>query len=643
MTRLDPSMMLSRLVVSRSGLRAYDEDFHAGVNIIRGVPGAGNSVGKSTIADMIFYALGGDFTNWKPEAALCDEVFAEVSINGALVTLRREIVGTSQQPMWVYFGDFETASAAGPDGWQRFPYRRVSERESFTQVLFRLMSMPEVPTEDDANITMHQILRLMYVDQMTPVDRIFRFERNDSALRRQAVGDLLCGVYDERLYPAQLELRAKEKAYEAVTQEYAAINRVLTATGEAFNLDFVEGRARSLEAEIKTIQEQIQALKVHRFDDRQTSSEQTNVAAQIKASLDKVNSDLSNSEVAAGQLTFNIADASDLIEEIERTLARLREGEVANSSLGPLSFLFCPSCFAPLKDADNEHQCKLCRSTIEPDADRSRFARMRNELELQLKESRQLQDKRRADLEAAQATSRKLTLLRDRLANEYLSITRNFLTEADAQIDQLTGRAGYLERELVEIQKERLLAQQLNELSERRSALNSEITTLKENITSWRDQRDRRQTTIYRLIQEATANILGNDLNTEAEFTHDSSVYFDFSEDRVTINGKSGFSASSLTVIRNAFHLALLWTSCVNNTMRYPRFLLLDNIEDKGMTEQRSQNFQRLVVKVSEQIQCEHQIIFTTSMIDPGLESSDLTVGDQYSFGNKSLKIGVSS
>ena len=643
MTHLDPSIRLARLVVLKGGLRAYDEKFHIGVNIIRGVPGAGNSVGKSTIADMIFYALGGDFSNWKPEAALCDEVFAEVVINGQVTTLRREIVASVQQPMWIYFGDFEAASKAGPDGWQRFSYRRTSERESFTQVLFRLMNMPEVPAEEDANITMHQLLRLMYVDQMTPVDRIFRFERNDSALRRQAVGDLLCGVYDERLYPAQLDLRAKEKAYDSATAEYAAINRVLTATGEAFNLDFVEVRARSITAEIQSIQEQIQGLKLHRFDEKSIPEEQGNVAGKIKLSLDKVNGDLADAQVEVGQLTYSIADASDLIDEIERTLLRLREGETASLSLGPLTFLFCPSCFTPLRDADNAHQCKLCRSSIEPDSDRSRFARMRNELELQLKESRQLQEKRRDKLNALRSTSDKLLILRDRLAAEYLRVTRNFLTEADAQIDQLTNRVGYLERELIDLQKERLLAQQLSELSEKRANLNAQISALKENIAAWRSQRDRRQGMIYRLIQETTAKILGGDTHTEAEFSEDSNVYFDFSEDRITINGKSGFSASSLTVIRNAFHLALHLTSGVNEMMRYPRFLLLDNIEDKGMTEQRSQNFQRLIVKMSRRVQYDHQIIFTTSMIDPELEDSDLTVGDQYRFGNKSLKIGAPS
>lgn len=640
MTRLDPSLRLSRLVVLKSGQRAYDEEFHAGVNIIRGVPGEGNSVGKSTIADMIFFALGGDLTQWKPEAASCDQVLAEVVLNGSIVTLRREISEASQLPMWIYFGDFETASGAGSDGWQRYGYRRLSDRESFTQVLFRLMDMPEVPAEAESNITMHQLLRLMYVDQMTPVDRIFRAERNDSALRRQAVGDLLCGVFDTRIYPAQLELREKEKAYEAATQQYGALNRVLATSGEALNLDLVEARRRNLEADIATIRTEMQTLKSRRFDERQLGPGQSSIVVTIKGDLDRLNGDIADTQTLIGQLTYNIADADMLIDEIQRTLTRLREGEVASLTLGPINFLFCPSCFSPLNDADHDHQCKLRRSEIEPDSDRSRFARMRNELEIQLKESRQLQAKRRNDLAAKKDKVIKLIGVRDALAREYLNLTRNYLTEADAQIDHLNSRLGYSERELIELQRERQLAEQLAELSRARAELSEDITRLKENIVSWRSQRDRRQGNVYRTVQSRTATILAEDLHTEAEFTEESDVYFDFSEDRVTVNDKSGFSASSLTVIRNAFHLALHWVSCTNPILRYPRFLLLDNIEDKGMTERRSQNFQKLIATISESIEADHQIIFTTSMVDPALDESEMTVGDRYSFGNKSLSIG---
>ncbi len=640
MTRLDPSLFLNRLVVLKDGLRAYDEAFHVGVNIIRGIPGEGNSVGKSTIADLIFYGLGGDLTVWKDEAALCDEVLAEVSLSGSRLTLRREITDSGQQPMWIFFGSFEDAVASAADGWQRFTYRRLSDRESFTQVLFRAMGMPEVPSEAEANITMHQLLRLMYVDQMTPVDRIFRFERNDSALRRQAVGDLLCGAFDDRIYPAQLELREKEKAWETATQQYNALHRVLTASGEAFNLDFVVGRENELKSEMARTAAEIAQLKTHRFDDSRLPPEHAAAISELKIVLDKVNADLTEARRAEGQLAYAIADSALLLDEIERSLERLKQGEITSASIGSLDFQFCPSCFAPLKALVEDGHCKVCREHLDRDGEESRIARMRNELEIQFKESTQLQKGRQEEIAVVRADINKMEVVQKALSARFSELSLNFISESDARIEALTSRTGYLERELIDLQREKKIAEQLDQLSSARALLNEEVSRLKSNIQVWQGQKERRQAQAYQLIQRLTSYILARDLHTEAEFAEDSQVYFNFAEDRVTVNGKSGFSASSLTVLRNAFHLALHWASCREPAFRYPRFLVMDNIEDKGMTERRSQNFQRLLIEISNTIQYEHQIILTTSMIAPEFDTSELTVGELYTFANKSLKVG---
>ena len=639
MTRLDPNLFLRRLVVLKNGRHAYDEVFHRGVNVIRGVPGEGNSVGKSTISDLIFFALGGDLTRWKTEAESCDEVYAEVELNGSVVTLRREISRQGLQPMWIFFGEFEATSGRGLEGWQRYGYSRVQDRESFTQVLFRLLDMPEVPAEAGANITMHQILRLMYVDQMTPVDRIFRFEARDSAVRRQAVGDLLCGVYDARIYPSQLELREKERKLEALTQQYGAIHSVLTNSGEGFNLDFVEGRKKETNILIEQTRKEISDLKSRRFQVAGDGDVENSVVDQIKRALDKLNEDIVEAQTLESQLAYNIEDSAALIFEIERNLHSLRQGQIPQAELGPIEFSFCPSCFAPVKNDNEEGHCKLCHSTVDLDGESSRVARMKNELEIQLKESKYLQELRESELGAVRQKIAKLTTFRDVTAGEYLSVTRNYLTEASAKIDDLTSRVGFLERELIEIEREERLAKELQTLSDARASLNSDILRLKESIAHWQKERDRRQEVVYSKIAKATANLLEGDLHTEAEFNEDSVVYFNFAEDRVTVNGKQGFSASSLTFLRNAFHLALHYVSCRDPKLRYPRFLLLDNVEDKGMTEQRSQNFQKLLISLSESLDTEHQIIYTTSMISDEIEQSDLTVGDLYSFENKSLKI----
>lgn len=75
------------IIFTNDGQIAYDENYHRGVNIIRG----NNSSGKSTITHFIFYVLGGAFNDWVKEAKQCSSVIAEVELNGATLTLKREI------------------------------------------------------------------------------------------------------------------------------------------------------------------------------------------------------------------------------------------------------------------------------------------------------------------------------------------------------------------------------------------------------------------------------------------------------------------------------------------------------------------------------------------------------------------------
>jgi len=142
-----------------------------------------------------------------------------------------------------------------------------------------------------------------------------------------------------------------------------------------------------------------------------------------------------------------------------------------------------------------------------------------------------------------------------------------------------------------------------------------------------------------RKLSAATLDVLKADAGHEEIFVDGSKVEFDFAEDRVTIDDRALFSASSMVYLKNAFRLAMLKCSCEDSSYLYPRFLLMDNIEDKGMEEERSQLFQREIVKLSNSLNVEHQIIFTTSMIDSDLNHSKYCVGDFYNMHNKTLKV----
>jgi hypothetical protein len=203
---------VTRLVVDRGANAAYDEQFHEGVNVIRGE----NSSGKSTILNFIYYGLGGDLADWSEAALLCTRVTLEVRINDKPATLSREISRNFGQPMEIFGGPYQLATRAPKSEWVRYPYRRSVNLESFSQALFRLLDIPEVVNDTSGTLTMHQILRLLYSDQLSPVEHIFRLDsRFDTPILRDTVGRLLCGaqaVYD--LYQRHLQIRSAVRQIE---------------------------------------------------------------------------------------------------------------------------------------------------------------------------------------------------------------------------------------------------------------------------------------------------------------------------------------------------------------------------------------------------------------------------------------------
>jgi ABC-type dipeptide/oligopeptide/nickel transport system ATPase subunit len=242
------SFWLRRLRVLRRGAAVYDESFHLGVNIISGENGSG----KSTIADFIFYILGGEFENWKTAAESCDQIQAEVVTQGGVLVLRRDI-GKAQTPMAVFFGHIEEAERHGLEGWETYPIRRTSSRLSFTQIMFRAAGIPEAQSQGASNITMHQTLRLLYSDQRTPSAFLFRYENFDTRDIREAVGDLICGLSVYELYEIELALRDLGREFDEKSRRLTALLTALPKEETIAKVETIDTRLAGPAAEYKRL------------------------------------------------------------------------------------------------------------------------------------------------------------------------------------------------------------------------------------------------------------------------------------------------------------------------------------------------------------------------------------------------------
>ncbi len=624
MMRFEPALMITRMVIYRGALVAYDESFHSGVNVIRG----DNSSGKSTILNFIFYGLGGDLADWSEAALLCSTVYVEVLLNGHTATLRRDVSAQAGQPMEVFGGTVADGMKTPRDVWIRYPYRRSQTLESFSQALFRLLGLPEVASEDSGSLTMHQILRLLYADQLSPLESIFRFERFDPPALRDAVGRLLCGAYDATIYENELEIKNLNREFDVVSGELHSLFSVLGRADQTSDLEWISARRAALEAQRKVLAGQIEAVELQGF--QAAGSDELTRAAQQRSYLhvQSVQTALGAKERERDALSLAIADSASFISGLENKLSALDDASLVAQYIGDVRFDACPACYAPITAEDaSEHVCHLCKTPFDSERLRGRIVAMVNEAGTQLKQSMLLQHRRAHDLEKLNTIVAELQADWERVSRELAALERLPSTALQSELRALNRQAGYLDRELEDLASQERLVALIKEMTQRKDNLNGRIASLRSAIDSAKLHQKARLSKSYTAIADQIRDLLKNDLRRQDSFEDPDSIEFDFSSNSISVDGHTYFSASSRAVLKSTFFLGFLAAAAGNREFRHPRFAMLDTIEDKGMEPERSHNFQNQILRKSREAIAEHQIIYATAMIAPDLNDDEFVIG----------------
>lgn len=629
-----PSLQVRSMRVYRAGVAVFDINFHAGYNIIRGE----NSSGKSTILDFLFYALGGDLTDWREAALLCEEVGVEVSLNGRAVTLAREVSAMSGRPMRVYPGPMDEAHR-NRDKWSIFPYKRSPQKENFSQVLFRWLEMPEVVGEATSSLTMHQVLRIVYSDQVTPIDKIFRSESFDTNLVRQTIGDLLCGAFNDVLYKAQVRRREAKKEYDAAASELSSIFHVVGSTKHSLTGDWIAAEKSVVLKKIETVQDDIADLEKRIFNGEVSDGLSLDEQQKAYDSVRLAQSKLSAVQKELDELALEAADSNLYIASHKAKLNALNDASVTAEAIKRISFLYCPACFAPVSGVHAEHHCSLCKSPFDQDRSQSRILLLINDLSMQVKQSEMLQADRREKVTRLEAKLLKAKENWELVNRQYKLANRTPSTELRTRSKELHREVGYLERQLEDLNEKDVLIGRIEELSQRKAALAAEVEYLDNRIKAEEAAQRAQLEKAYAAIADNMRTLLQLDLSRQDTFQRANQIEFSFGDDRISVNGERFFSASSMVYMRNSFFVAFWQASLADKNFRHPRLLIMDTIEDKGMEPTRSHNFQKILAEISEAASVDHQIIVATSMIAPELENSNYVIGRFYTHESRTLEL----
>lgn len=638
MIQYNPFLKLNRLsIFTHDGKIAYDEKFHDGVNIIRGH----NSSGKSTIGNFIFYVLGGDFKKWTKASLACNDVYAEVLVNTEPITLKRTVSTSGNQPMSIFWGTYEEAIKSASEGWQIFPYRRSekSNKKSFSNALFLSLGFPELRGDVDSNITMHQILRLLYVDQKSLTLDLLMTDSFDSAITRKTIADLLFGVYDDSLYSDKITLRESEKDFEVKKKQFEGIEQIFKSSDTETNPQVINAlieeninQLNSIDSYLKKIYDEDEKVDVN-------DNEKELKIVSIKTEILATRQSLSVLQSNINQYEFELIDSDDFIKSLEKRAIALSDSLLTRETFVDIKMNHCPNCLSQLEPILDDNHCELCKQELPEDKGSSQIKRMQQEIDNQIRESKKLyleKEHKLLELKSSfPALEQKIRGLQREL-NEALS---NVQTERNQELDNLLIKKGELGSKNDYLIKQLKALEQIEVLKKELNGLRIKISALKTNISAKEAEQFKRLKSAYQLIQNYSLRLLHSDLGRQTEFKTGKNINLDFEKNTFTLDGENNFSESSNVYLKNSVRFAIFFASLEKEFFRYPRFILCDNVEDKGMEPVRSQSFQNEIVEISNEIEVRHQIIITTSMISPELDNSELCVGEFYTESNPTLKI----
>lgn len=637
MTLLKPTLMVNRLIVFKDTRKVFDVSFHKGVNILRGQ----NSSGKTTILDFLSYTLGAENIPWKQEALLCSESMAEISLNGKSITVRRIMTEAKQAPMGIFWGSIEEALKAPVHLWELFPFRRSSAKISFSQALFLALEMPEAKGDGAANLTMHQFLRVLYADQPSLHSPIFRLDSYDTILTRETVGNYLCGAYNDELYSAQLRQRELEASVLKINSELKSIFTVLGKSGQGVNIEWTASQIISLQQDEEALLKELSLIK-RDHNLMETNEKQDNATDKLRKDLNEAKGVLNKASDRLATIQFQIQDSTRFIHEMRLRLKNLDESKATRGYFGGLSFNYCPSCLSELHPENLQpNQCGLCTTVLSEKTGEAQVLRMRNELNIQLKESDAIMKMRHE--EAATLNSRLPQMKRElsRLEKEYSSAIDVWTPKWEEEFERISRRLGEIKQELKNLHDFQRLGSVIRELQNQSQSVQNELSDLNLKIMSMELAQEKRKEAVVEDISNTTARLLRKDLLRQAEFEAADDVRFSFIDNQVSVNGATKFSESSTVVLRHIFHLSMLSASQRKEYMRLPRFLVLDGIEDGGIELARGHRLQEIIVEECASFDNDFQLIFATSQIAPSLDIEQFVVGRSFSEAKRSLEISA--
>ena len=623
-----PLLLLKRLLITSHKKIAYDQAYSEGINIIRGE----NGCGKSTITDMIFYVLGGENVEWTVEAESCDWVYAEFNVSDLVLSLRRGVTSESVAPIAVCEGPLSITMKTVV-GWSTYGRMRSHNKESFSQFMFDHLHLPQTKSADSkANLTMYQVLRLLYSDQNTDSTAIFRRERQPFADRqdiRRSIGEMLLGIDDLKSHELRQAYIGAVKQLSSKKTRLDSLHETAFKADPNFNLCNYSDLIKKAEIQQMDLNNAIEELSQETEQAKNRTKDESQYIVELEKQLSMQNVGIERNKLIIDSLSLNIADSELFIISLESNLIDLISANQTRGLIGDIALAYCPICLTSLSKTEGDH-CPLCKAIYSGDAISGGRLRFEQELKHQIRESKQIYSGRSEKLIEHEINLKEMKRKRALILEELRSYVSPTCT-VNVKASNMLKEIGYIERTIENYIQLEPIQSEIATLEKDVIAAKTRCEKMERQLKHRYTETETRRTYCQNFISDLTVDILHQDIIDSDNNTLSDSKGLVYSFEKDFLSVRHGrLSASTQAFLKNSFYLALLKFAIVDEQCRLPRFFILDNIEDKGMVPERFRKFHHMLVQYSAEAKSPHQVILTTSYIDDELNNSQYCVGPEY-------------
>lgn len=580
-------LAIRRVVYSGDKYSFESPYLNDGIVIMEGV----NGHGKSTFMNLIYYGLGGRVQSFNKsddnESNKHNEIFNDTN---NYVELLIEI-DNEKYELTRYIGD-NLIFVVGEDEKviETCILRNQSDERTivFSDWILKKLKVEVfdiVQGTKSFKLNFTDLLRLIYHDQATEVDKIYKEADNsnfitDSLEIRKAIFEILLGKTYNDYYSAlgqyKLTLKELEKA-RAIMDSYDEF------LGEVLDYDLANAiHINSMIAEKREMIEKIQIERDVASRNESNADEIWQLIDQQKVNLRSKQRELDEWEESKNLTIQSIDKILYLIDESEKELSEIEKIRLVNKKLKLFTPNTCPYC---LREVEREQGKCICGNDIEEEQYEKFFYTDEEYLDI-------LKVKKKSIQSLNQLLERKNQRLKTIIANiegveQAVENVRKYINELSKDIASNYNSA-YV-RQLDEKERELnglvLELQQAQDLAEKRESLASQVNQLRNRVEG------------LKIKVDSFLNTAREDmLNKKKDFNE---VYFGLMEradehcysayigdDYMPHINMGSYRERSAAVPRRLMYFLTLLIESLKNEANFPRFLMIDTPNKEGIDKE---------------------------------------------------------